>query len=194
MNKFQFFRSYNGNRRVYDSFDRANNASSLGNADTGQAWINSLVLGNPIGISSNAAYSASAVDCTAAVDCVSSDGSLSIVVGAFADNMGITFRYSDNSNYVYAMVSNSVSKFYISGKLSGTVFGGSSAAGYYISGVTLAAGDTLKITMSGTSITAYVNGVSKGTLTITQNSTNKKHGIKINGTTARIDSFEFIPA
>ena len=194
MNKFQFFKSYNGNRRVYDSFDRANSTNSLGNADTGQMWINSVVLGNPIGISSNAAYSASAVDCTAVVDCVSSDGALSIVVGAFDDHTGITFRYSDDSNYVYAVVSNSVSKFYVIGKLAGTSFGGSSAAGYYISGVTLSAGDTLKIVMSGTSITVYVNGVSKGTLTITQNSTNKKHGIKINGTTARIDSFEFIPA
>jgi hypothetical protein len=181
-------------RNVIDSFDRANSTNSLGNADTGQPWINSVVLGNPIGISSNAAYSASAVDCTAVVDCVSSDGSLSIVVGAFADNMGITFRYSDNSNYVYAVVSNSVSKFYITGRLAGTVFGGSTASGYYISGVTLSAGDTLKIIMSGTSITAYVNGVSKGTLTIAQNASNKKHGIKINGTTARIDSFEFIPA
>ena len=194
MNKFQFFKSYNGNRRVYDSFDRANSTNSLGSADTGQAWINSVVLGNPIGISSNAAYSASEVGCTAVVDCVSSDGSLSIVVGAFADNMGITFRYADNSNYAFAVVSNSVSKFYIGGKSSGSTFGGSSASGYYISGVTLSAGDTLKIVMSGTSITVYVNGVSKGTLTITQNSTNKKHGIKINGTTARIDSFEFIPA
>lgn len=194
MNKFQFFRSYNGNRRVYDSFDRANSTNSLGNADTGQAWINSVVLGNPIGINSNSAYSASAVDCTAVVSCASNNGDLSIVVGAFADNMGITFRYSDNSNYVYAVVSNSVSKFYIVGKLAGTAFGGSSAAGYYISGVTLSAGDTLKITMSGTSITVYVNGVSKGTLTISQNAANTGHGIKINGTTARINSFEFVPA
>lgn len=178
-------------RNVLDSFNRANSTTSLGSADTGQTWINSVVLGNPIGINNNAAYSASAVDCAAVVDCVSSDGSLSIVVGTFADNMGITFRYSDNSNYVYAVVSNSVSKFYITGRLSGTVFGGSTASGYYISGVTLSARDTLKITMSGTSITAYVNGVSKGTLTITQNATNKKHGIKINGTTARIDSFSY---
>ena len=194
MNKYQFFRSYNGNRRVYDSFDRANSTNSLGNADTGQPWINSVVLGNPIGINGNAAYSASAVDSYAVIDCASSDGALSIVVGTFADNMGITFRYADNSNYAFAVVSNSVSKFYIGGKSSGSTFGGSSASGYYISGVTLSAGDTLKIVMSGTSITVYVNGVSKGTLTITQNSTNKKHGIKINGTTARINSFEFAPA
>ena len=175
---------------IIDSFDRANSTNSLGNTDTGQAWINGVPYGTNLGINSNAAYSAAAVDAAAAVECGSANGSITEVIGTAADFIGILFRYSNSSNYNLVTYYAGASRLAVEGKSGGTTFGGASTAGYYVSG-SLANGDTLKVTMSGTSITIYVNGVSKGTLTISQNASNTKHGVKINGTTGRVNSFRF---
>jgi len=176
---------------IVDSFDRANSTNSLGSTDTGQAWTNSVIYGNAIGISSNAAYSAANVRCAAVVETGNASGSITFVVGTYADYIGQTFRYTDSNNYCIGQFFTSIGKFWVEGKLSGTSFGASNIAGYFLTGVTLANGDTVKITMSGTTITLYVNGTSKGSLTIAQNATATKHGITMNGTTARISSFRF---
>lgn len=188
MKVFDFYRALPS--AIIDSFDRANSTNSIGNTETGQTWINGAGVGNNLGISSNAVYSASAVDAAAAVECGSPNGTLTEVIGTTADFVGCMFRYSDNNNYCLVTYYVGAARLAVEGKSSGSAFGGAATAGYYVSG-SLANGDTLKVTLSGTSVTIYVNGVSKGTLTITQNASNTKHGVKLNGTTARVSSFRF---
>lgn len=191
MNKIQFLKTlllY----PIIDLFDRANSTNSLGSTDTGQVWTNSVMFGNALGISSNAAYSAGAVDAAAVVETYMTNGDVTFVLGTYSDYVGFAFRYTDNNNYCECAVLNSIHKFWVQGKSSGSSFGGSSTSGYYISSIpTIANGDTLKIRMSGTTITFYVNGSSIGSLTISQNATATKHGIRINSTVARINSFRF---
>lgn len=176
---------------IIDSFDRANSTNSLGNTETGQTWINGAGVRNNLGIISNAAYSATAsVDAAAAVECGSANGSITEVIGVTADYVGSIFRYIDNNNYCLITYYAGASRLAVEGKSGGAGFGGASTAGYYVSG-SLANGDTLKVTMSGASITIYVNDVSKGTLTISQNTTGTKHGIKLYSNIARINSFRF---
>lgn len=175
---------------VADSFDRSNSTTSLGNADSGQTWTNSVVYGNALGINSNAAYNSASVDGVAVIDARTSGVNISMIVGTYADYMGFTFRYTDNNNYCIAEFQNTTHKLVVYGKLSGSAFGGTSVSGYYISGMpTFVNGDTLQIIVSGTTVTVYVNGTSYGSLTITQNASATKHGIKIYGTVTRINSF-----
>lgn len=175
---------------VADSFDRSNSTTSIGNADSGQTWTNSAVDANALGISGNAAYNSAATMATAVIDSGTATVDISIVVRTFADYMGFVFRFTDSNNYCLGEFQNATHKFVVFGKASGSAFGGTSVAGYYIASMpTFANGDTLRIVVSGTTVTLYINGTSSGSLTITQNASATKHGIKIYNTTARINSF-----
>jgi hypothetical protein len=87
---------------VRDSFDRANNASSLGNADTGQAWVNVLT---PVwGISGNMAYVSSGSSIVAIAVINAAKSKLIISMDALwktGDQAAIVFRCDGTYDNVF---------------------------------------------------------------------------------------------
>lgn len=55
--------------------------------------------------------------------------------------------------------------------------------------VTVASGDVLKISASGSTITGYINGVQRQQVTDTTHATGKYVGIRSNGTTTKLDNW-----
>lgn len=91
---------------VFDSFNRADNAASMGNADTGQSW---QVLSGTWGISSNKAYLASVTSQASTVVnagvpgiAMTSDVTLSSTLNRAAP--GLVVRTIDDSNYLLATI------------------------------------------------------------------------------------------
>jgi len=88
-------------RRVlaFDSFTRADNAGSLGNAESGQAWATST--GNAFGISSNQAYNTDTSNTVsiASVDVGATDVRVVCSVTRTTQIAGVVFRLVDGSNY-----------------------------------------------------------------------------------------------
>jgi hypothetical protein len=82
-----------------DLFDRADSSTTLGSADTGQAW---QVLAGTWGIAANQAYSAVATANGAAViDCGTPDGVYIVTLATKGTAPRIILRAIDASNYLY---------------------------------------------------------------------------------------------
>lgn len=132
-----------------DSFDRANSAVSLGDADSGQTW---TAHAGTWGISGNAAYQPSATaGGRATVESGVADGTVEVTVATAGGSSGVVLRLSDASNYVRAFFSSTDSIF-----LQKVVAG--SATTIASGAVTHANGDVLRAVMSGSNYTIYQNG------------------------------------
>lgn len=166
---------------VYDSINRANSTTTLGTADTGQAWTNNA--GN-IGIISNQAYMPNAGTSIATLD----SGASSVAV-TFRDSgigeaslfNGIVVRYSDTSNYVRVVLQTTM--IYVQRRQSGstTVIASNT--------VTRTDGDVYRIVASATSITVYQNGVNVATVAESFNASATRQGFIVSTTLARMDNF-----
>lgn len=152
-----------------DNFNRANSASSLGTpSDSGSAWV---ALSGTWGINSNQGYLVTDNgDDLAYLEASLADVTVQVTR---ADNLGthvgICFRVSDVNNY-WVWHGNDSGRFlkkFVSGSPT-TVYSDASA---------INPNDVISVTASGSSITAYINGVSITNTTDSFNSTATKSGI-----------------
>lgn len=169
-----------------DTFNRTASATVLGSTTTGAfAWTaQSGTWG--IAATATAAYDSAVVASTnhsAVVNDTHADGTVSLtvgVVGATGNSGGVIVRATDNLNYL--MFTNA-----------GTMY--TCIAGTYtniggVSNLTGANGDVLSVTMQGTTITARVNGITYFSGTVSNFSTNTKHGMRNYGnSTLTYDQF-----
>jgi hypothetical protein len=169
---------------VHDSFTRANNASSLGSANTGQTWTQLL---GTWGISSNQAYisaSAGQIKEAAVIQSGKSDVTVQVKIAASGGNPGILLRAADVDN---GLATNPTALFRLQ-------------AGGYTSILTfstaISVGDTLRLTAVGSNITAYRQAGSTGSFSsigsITEafGQTNTKHGLRSDTNTANATRFD----
>lgn len=162
---------------VSDTFNRADSTTSLGTADTGQAW---TPLATTVwGIIGNTAYeTGNAAQALAVVETGVSDCTVSVTMPVMGDT-GLCFRASDNDNN---FVTNPTA-----------LYREQSDTGYTLLGSypQINAGDRLAVVLSGSTITVKVNGAAVLTVTDTFNQTATKHGLRShNSTAARFDDFE----
>lgn len=169
-----------------DTFNRTASATVLGSTTTGAfAW---TAQSGTWGIAAGgaAAYDSAVVASTnhsAVVNDAQANGTVSLTVGAVGatgNSAGVIVRATDNLNYL--MFTNA-----------GTMY--TCIAGTYTSvggttGLSGANGDVLSVTMQGTTITARVNGITQFSGTVSNFSTNTKHGMRNYGnSTLTYDQF-----
>lgn len=179
-----------GGATRWDRFTRANNSGPLGTpSDGGSAWLDTSAIGGGalFGINGNQAYDAfdSGGNLASTLDSGSSDTAVQVTLATFADQMGLSARATDSNNYLFIRAYSGLGY-----DLFKRVAGASTNLGSY--STTPASGDVLKLDMSGSSLTVYVNGVSRITATDGFNSTATKHGLwaySANFTAARWDNF-----
>lgn len=179
---------------VADTFDRADNGSSLGSTSTGAvAW---TALNGTWGVSSNRAVSSITGENTAVVDCSAADGTVQVTTirtAGLQGEAGLAFRFSNNSNgwIVYGGSAATVpGKWTMAKKVAGSFMFITPSTQ-----VSPATGDVLQVVMSGTSLTLKVNGVTVASTTDAFNSTATMHGLRTNpgnGTYA-FDDWSFTP-
>lgn len=175
---------------VSDSFNRANNSTSLGNADTGQAW--QTTPGSIYGISNNQAYPISDTSgqvSFAYVDSGASDGTITLTLAAISNYQNyLVFRIVDNKNYLFVRYQKGSGNL----QLYKTVNNAQTQLGTKSIG-TLAIGSTISVTVSGSSITVSTNGTQQITTTDNTFSTSTLHGfgdVMSADLTVRYDNFE----
>jgi hypothetical protein len=172
---------------ITDSFNRADNATTLGNADTGQAW--QIVAGTGStttwGIISNQAYNIAGQDSFAIQDAAVSDCTIQVKVSDTSTKQysRLIFRFVDKDNHF--MLQNNTTNYQLYKKAAGTFTALKTIA------VTPAIGDIMKVVLSGSTITPYINGVAQAAATETFNQTATKHGIGVTNSTtnAKFDDF-----
>jgi len=145
--------------KVFDGFNRADSALSLGNTDTGQAWLASV---GTWGISSGKAYNASATSSgKCGIDSGLTDGKFSAEL--FSDNYtssnprvpNFTFRGIDSSNFLSGYVFNgNLALDKVDGGVSTTL---ASVAQIMTDGATY----SIDVICNGTNIIISVNGANK---------------------------------
>jgi hypothetical protein len=163
---------------VYDSFDRSNSTTTMGDADTGQTWVPN---NGTWGIVSNLAYEVSGTaQATTVVDSGASNCEIEVVLTTIGigSEANLCFRSTDNNNH---FVGNSTTLFR---KQSGsfTSLGTFSTA--------FGNGNVMKVVLNGTSIEVFRNGSSVLSVTSSFNQTATKHGLRTNGSnSARWNDF-----
>lgn len=168
---------------MYDSFDRADNASTAGSMDTGQAW---AVSGGTWGISGNALYAPGGSG-TITMNSALSDCTIKTTLLSYASVSRIVMRQTDISNRLILTASG------LSWGLYKTVSNTSTLIGSY--GALPTNGDKIKCVLSGSTISIYINGVLAITTTETFNQTATNHGFNLSGAAAaRFDYFLVDPS
>lgn len=139
---------------ISDSFNRADNASSLLNADTGQTWV---ALNGTWGTLGNKAYLAvdgSGGRRSAGINAGSTNGVLTCTADVTGDGWNLIFRAQDKDNLLFIT-------------LSGTTLllrKWVAAVGTDITtapGLSFASGDAWRVTLNGSSIDVAQNGTSR---------------------------------
>lgn len=173
---------------VSDTFNRADNASSLGTADTGQVW---SALQGTWGISTKQAYRTSTVDSDQAIlasGLVNAKTTATLgVVGANGE-FGVTVRCDGANNHYLAIVINSGgTALALYKRVAGTYtqLGSNAAVANWTTG------DTISVEAVGTTIRGFRNGVSVISQTDSSLASGTGAGIRAGGTatTARWDNF-----
>lgn len=172
---------------VRDSFDRANNAASMGSPDVGAAW---STLSGTAGINTNQAYFSAtdgASKSAAVVDAGMSDVYLEVTFAALATQTRLAFRFTDLNNGLIAEAHTGLGDYRVYKLVAGT---------YTLLGtlaVAPSAGQVVKLLLRGDSIQLQVGASTKLTVTSSHNQTATKHGIgvgEVNGTLARFNDFK----
>lgn len=173
-----------------DSFNRANSAAALGTADVGGVWVNRL---NAWGISSNqAALNAGTGPAIATLPIAHADCTLDVILNGTDNNPGLTFRWSDASNYWNAFGFNAGANIVLQ-KTAATV-----ATLPINVAATWVAGSKLRVVLLGNSIDVFVSATPGGALvrvtgspvTDAFNATATEHGLyAFTGGTGTLDNF-----
>jgi len=166
---------------VSDTFDRADSTTTLGSADTGQAWTANV---GTWGIASNLGYvAAGAGQNVASLESSNADCDVTVTESTAASATGLVFRLSNGTNHLLTNSQSNGQHLYknVNG-YTDLATGGT---------VELANGDTLKAVLSGSSVIIQLNGTQIISVTETTFQTNTKHGLRSNGATAvRFNNFK----
>jgi hypothetical protein len=168
---------------VSDTFDRADSATTLNPpSDGGPSWSVLTGFGSVGGISSNRAYNPSGGQCRYARDTGTADVEVQGTVAVVGTDCGLVARATDDDNCLVLSLFFGSQPFLVR-RQSGsdtTIAGPTGSAG---------AGDVLKISCNGSSITCYQNAavLFGGAVTETFNQTATKHGMYLRDTSARMD-------
>ncbi|MCM3130945.1 hypothetical protein ACFQ3J_00405 [Paenibacillus provencensis] len=168
---------------VSDTFNRADNNTSLGTADTGQAW---QALSGVFGIVGNTAQliTAAGTTNTAVVD---SGISNCVIKATLATNSVITriaFRVTDATNMIFVQSNQGSSNYQIL-----RVVDNAQTSIATVSRAP-AAGDEITVNLDGSSIVVLINGTQAMSVTEAFNLTATKHGIGVRNTpSSSIDNF-----
>lgn len=183
---------------VNDTFNRADNASSLGTASDGiHAWTTRT---GTWGISSNRAYSPSIgsgpgyTGSIATVSTGASDGFLRLnlaTMRATADDAGIIFRYADTSNFWIAQYSFTSVNVKITKVEAGSL---SVVASASFPAAIAADGEWLIVELNGTSIKLYVEDQLMVSTTSSFNQTATDHGLFTQQTGTRLEDLSMTVA
>lgn len=166
---------------ITDSFNRADNASSVGTTDTGQAWTTN---NGTMGINSNELYcTALSSDAVCTVDSTITDVRVkgvptTTLVGRY---FGVVGRCVDNNNYYLAQSDSAASSIYK--KVAGSF---TQLANF---GTAMATNDQLQLRCNGTTIELLVNGTTVLSTTDSSLTTGTRCGIRFSITSLRADSF-----
>lgn len=170
---------------VLDTFNRTDNPTSLGSADTGQPW---TVLAGTWGIIGNQAYESNGLDVLkfAVVDALTPNGIIDVeAVFRTGSEIGIIFRSSDVNNFLLAYVT--LTGLTLVKKVSGTT----TSLGSY--GFTPANGQsfTIRVNANGSAIKVSLDTIERISVSESTSSTITKHGMYKFGapTTNRFDNF-----
>jgi parallel beta-helix repeat protein len=163
-----------------DDFNRANTAAphGLGTSSSGREWVTEQ---GTLGIVSNTAFAPTAQGNISSFY-GSSDGTVSVTMPTVG-NAGLVFRMSDSQNYWYYRRHTD----------------GNARMGRFVNGAetvmtadatqAVAAGNTLKVVMQGSTVRAYVGTTLTHTDIDATHQDERKVGIQILDTTARLDDF-----
>lgn len=168
---------------VFDGFNRADNALTLGNADTGQAW---NILDGFWGIINGNAYMNNVTQSKGFVD--SGAANFEMTVELIVNNVNtrvIVFRLTDTNNFWFLGIDAS-NNYTITKQVSGsnTLMGTGNQA---------TDGDKIKINCLNQIINVYINNVLSFTISDSFNTTATKHGLASSGlTTLRWDNFKVV--
>lgn len=168
-----------------DSFNRVNNTTTLGSADTGQVW---QPVAGTWGVYNNYArvYTSSGANDRVVLDAGAADVRVTArLVGSGANQARLIVRALDDANELY--VGEAGGSTCILGKRSAGVL-----TTLADTGVTLAAGDLISVVMIGTAITVYINGVQRASAVEGFNYLVTKHGffVTAGATTKGFDDFK----
>jgi len=177
--------AYNANDQG-DSFNRADSTTVLGSTDRGdvEAWTQNS---GTWGINSNQAYISAAATSIATLAAASEFIDCEVTVSSWASGTAaLVFRYTDANNHIW---------------WGGTV-GATATLNIVVAGVTttwtpdsggadftLAAGDTLSATCSGSVIIVYRNGKQALCISTSANQSASRVGMRLTTTVPRLDNF-----
>lgn len=177
---------------VSDSFDRANDAGTLGDADTGETWV---PFTSTWGISGNKAYCSALSAATVGFVLVNAgaadvDITCDITMEA-AKFPSLAARFADDENYILVQAVAGVVRLYklVAGVV--TELDAGSAGLTHPDGET----HTWRIVCNGNSITTYLDGVQIHDATESAHATVENHGLRCYDgplTTGRFDNFEIV--
>lgn len=156
---------------IKDSFNRADDTTTLGIAETGQTW---KYDSSTWGISTNEAYPVSTTNTSfysyAFIESGISDAVVQVKLSSLVRVMVLLFRYADLNNLWFVRTNGNKNGYEIYKRVSGSWTLKGSFAG-------AAVGDTVKVSANGSVIKVYINDVEKASITDNSHITNTKHGI-----------------
>lgn len=159
-------------KSIYDYFNRADNAISIGNADSGQTW---GAVGGAWGILTNRAYTSAAGNVFSYVETGMSDVEATVDT-IWSSGEGLVVRFIDTANYIVARISSTgMTLFKI-------VAGVATSLGNYaftpVSGATY----TIKIITKGSNFSVLLDGTQQIVVSETFNQSATKVGLRQSGT------------
>lgn len=163
-----------------DNFNRANSNPIGVPSDGGSAWVNLL---GTYEVVSNQAYGGGHASPVCYLEASSSSVDITTKISFVAINAGIAFRIIDASNFLFCTINSTQLSLWKKVDGVDSQIGATQTIAY-------SALAPLKVTVdSANLITCYYNGVSKLSLTASENSTGTKHGLRNAATTNRFDDF-----
>jgi hypothetical protein len=152
---------------LVDNFDRAD-SGTLGTASGGFSWT-----ANGMVVSSNQAIGSGGVVEQAQSDLATADHEVQ-ADDIFGSNWGLTARHADASNFYLLQTQSNAVELWKCVASNFTQLANTT-------GLTISSGDTIKLSVNGTGLTGYQNGVSRATATDSAISGNLRCGMRAGG-------------
>lgn len=161
---------------VQDGFNRPDDASTLGKANTGQVWTTPLGVWGILGNAAKLFTPSGGVD-RALINSGLSDCSVKVVFSVTGVNQRVIFRYTDATNeWAFGSIGGSV--YELIKRVAGVVTTVASSA------VTIVSGDMVKVLCAKGTIRCFVNGSLIFDVSDSSNQTATTHGIFVAGAIA----------